>query len=87
MLIKVTQEHLDAARQGPGMRCCNCPVARAIQEHTVLHVRVGLTVANFFDHDFKTSVVLPEEAVRIRDAYDFRIPITGEFELDIPSFS
>jgi hypothetical protein len=46
-----------------------------------------LTVANFYDHDFKTSVVLPEEAVRIRDAYDFRIPITGEFELDIPSFS
>lgn len=88
MLIKVTQEHLDAARQRQGMVCCNCPVARAIQEHTDCHVRVGLTVANFYERDNQVArVQLPKEAVRIRDAYDFRTPITGEFDLDIPSFS
>lgn len=86
MLINVTQAHLDAAKENPGDVCCNCPVARAIKEHTKLHVRVGLTIVKFFNdmRFFVTQRDLPDAAIAIRDAYDFGTPITGEFHLEVP---
>ena len=91
MLIRVTQAHLDAAEARHGMICCNCPVARAIQEQTPFHVRVGLTVVNFYEQNLdhlspamrSHYLDLPDAAIKIRDAYDFHTPITGEFELPL----
>ncbi len=86
MLIKVTQAHVDAAKERHGNVCRQCPVARAIQEHTKLNVSVGLTIANFYDDSGLVYIRnLPDAAIAIRNAYDFDIPITGEFHLEVPN--
>ena len=89
MLIEVTQDDIDQARQQAPFtkRSETCPLARGFQRHVCsdVEVAVGLSSVHFIRKGADRPMALPEAARLFRKAFDFNNPVSPfSFEFQIP---
>ena len=79
MIIKVTQEHIDA---GTRKSCFHCPIALAVKEATCMDPAVRPYGVRFYAYP-KYIIELPNSAIRFIENFDNHVPVKPfEFNLD-----